>query len=93
MIENIVTKYCIPDCISMDQERTFMSSLINYLPSNLDIKIKMVTSYNHQSLEVEHRIKSLSTILMKHLTNLSQKWPKYLSLATPDIKVVGMFHD
>ena len=38
--------------------------------------------YNHQSLQAEHRIKSLSTILTKHLTNLGQMWPKYLSLAT-----------
>ena len=33
-------------------------------------------------MQVEHRIKSLSTILTKHLTNLGQMWPKYLSLAT-----------
>ena len=38
--------------------------------------------YNHQSLQAEHRIKSLSMILMKHLTNLCQMWPKYFSLAT-----------
>ena len=33
-------------------------------------------------MQAEHRIKSLSTILTKHLTNLGQMWPKYLSLAT-----------
>ena len=66
----------------MDQESAFMSSLINYLYSKLDIKIKTVASYYHQSLQAEHRIKSLLTILMKHLTNLGQMWPKYLSLAT-----------
>ena len=38
--------------------------------------------YNHQSLQAEHGIKSLSNILTKHLTNLGQMWPKYLSLAT-----------
>ena len=60
----------------------FMLSLINYLLSKLDINIKTVASYNHQLLQAEHGIKSLSTILMKHLTNLGQMWPKYLSLAT-----------
>ena len=35
----------------------------------LDIKIKAVAPYNHQSLQEEHGIKSLSTILMKLLTN------------------------
>ena len=59
-----------------------MSSLINYLFSKLDIKIKTVAPYNHQSLQAEHGIKSLSTILTKHLTNLGQMWSKYLSLAT-----------
>ena len=38
--------------------------------------------YNHQSLKAEHVIKSLSNILTKHLTNLGQMWPRYLSLAT-----------
>ena len=66
----------------MDQESTYMPSLINNLLSKLDIKIKTVTPYNHQSLQAEHGIKSLSTILIKHLTNVGQMWPKYLTLAT-----------
>ena len=82
LIENVITKYCIPDCIIMDQDSVFMSSLINYLLSKLDVKIKTVAPYNHQSLQAEHGIKSLSTILMKHLTNLGQLLPKYLLLAT-----------
>ena len=58
-----------------------MSSLMNYLFNKFNIKIKMVAPYNHQSLHAEHGVKSLSTILTKHLTNLGQMWPKYLSLA------------
>ena len=60
LIENVITKYCVPDYIIMDQDSMFMSSLMN----------------------MEHGIKSLSTILTKHLTNLGQMWPKYLPLAT-----------
>ena len=37
--------------------------------------------YNYQSLQEEHGVKSLSTILTKHLANLGQMWPKYLPLA------------
>ena len=59
-----------------------MSSLINYLFKKFYIKIKTVVPYNHQSLQAEHRIKSLSKILTKHLTNLGQMWPKCLQLAT-----------
>ena len=44
--------------------------------------MKTVAPFNHQSLQVEQRIKGLSTILIKHLTNLGQIWPKYLLLAT-----------
>ena len=66
----------------MDQESAFMSLLINYSLSTPDIKIKTVAPYNHQSLQAEQGIKSLSTILMKHLTNFGQMWPKYLLLAT-----------
>ena len=59
-----------------------MSSLITYLLSKFNIKIRTIAPYNHQSLQTEHGIKSLSNILTKHLTNLGQMWPKYLSLAT-----------
>ena len=82
LIEHIITKNCIPNCIIMDQDSAFMSSLMNYLCSKFNIKVKTVAPYNHQLLHAEHRIKSLSTILTKHLTHLGQMWPKYLSLAT-----------
>ena len=66
----------------MDQDSAFMSSLMTYLFHKFDIKIKTVASYNHQSLQAEHGIKSLSCILTKHLTSLGQIWTKFLSLAT-----------
>ena len=72
LIENIITKYCIPDCIIMDQDSTFMSSLMNYLFRKFEIKVKTVAPYNHQSLQAEHGINSLLTILMKHLTEKGQ---------------------
>ena len=78
----VITKYCIPDYIIMDQDSIFMSSLMNYLFNKLDIKIKTVAHYNHQLIQADHGIKSLSTILTKHLTSLGQMWPKYLPLAT-----------
>ena len=45
-------------------------------------KIKAVAPYNHQSLQAKHRIKSLWTILTKHLTEQGYMWPKYLPLVT-----------
>ena len=52
-----------------------MSSLMNYLFNKFNIKIRTIVPYNHQSLQAEHGMKSLSTIL-------GQMLPKYLSLAT-----------
>ena len=66
----------------MDQDSTFMSSLMNYLFKVLGIKIKTVGPYNHKSLQAEHGIKSLSSILTEHLTGQGQTWHKFLSLAT-----------
>ena len=55
---------------------------MNYSFSKLNIKIKTVAPFNHKSLQAEHGIKSLSTILTKHLTEKGQMWLKYLLLAT-----------
>ena len=82
LIENVITKFCIPEYIIMDQDSAFMSSLMRYLFHKLNIKIKTVALYNHQSLQVEHGIKSLTHILTKHLTSLGQMFTKYLPLAT-----------
>ena len=59
-----------------------MSTLTNYLFKKLNIKIKTIAPYNHQSLQAEHGIKSLSRILTKHLTGQGQMWHKYLPLVT-----------
>ena len=77
LLENVITKYCIPEYIIMDQDSAFMSSLMTYLFHRLDIKIKTIAPYN----QAEHGIKSLTQILTKHLTSLGQMWTKYLSLA------------
>ena len=81
LIENIITKSCIPEYIIRDQDSAFMSSLMTYLFHKFNIKMKTVAPYNHQSLQAEHGIKSLTHILTKHLSSLGQMWTKYLSLA------------
>ena len=82
LLENVITKHCIPEYSIMDQDSAFMSLLMMYLLNKFNIKIRTVAPYNHQCLQDEHGIKSLSTVLTKHLTNLDQMWPKYLPLAT-----------
>ena len=81
LIEHVISKFCAPDCIIMDQDSAFMSTLLNYLFRKLNIKIKTIAPYNHQSLQAEHGMKSLSRILTKHLTGQGQMWHKNLPLA------------
>ena len=82
LLEHVITKHCIPNYIIMDQDSVFMSSLMTYLFHRLNIKIKTIAPYNHQSFQAEHGIKSLTHILTKYLTGLGQIWTKYLLLAT-----------
>ena len=82
LIQNVITKYGIPEHIIMDQDSPFMSSLMTYVLNKFNIKIRRVAPYNHQSLQAKHSIISDKTILTKHLIKLGQMWPKYLPLAT-----------
>ena len=66
----------------MDLDSAFMSMLMKYLFKRFGMKIKTIAPYNHQSLQVEHGIKSLSNILTKHLIDHDQMWPMQLPLAT-----------
>ena len=59
LINNVISKYCLPDYMIMDLDSAFISLLMNYLFKRLGIKIKTVAPYNHQSLQAEHSIKSL----------------------------------
>ena len=82
LIEYVISKYGIPEYMIMDQDSTFMSTIMSHSFKRLNIKIKTVAPFNHQSLQAEHGIKSLSSILTKHLTEKGQMWPKFLPLAT-----------
>ena len=55
LLEHVITKYCIPEYIIMDQDSAFMSLLMTYLFHRLDIKIKTIAlsiiSHLRQSME------------------------------------------
>ena len=65
LIDNVISRFGIPEYLIMDQDSSFMSTIMNYLFRKLNIKIKTVAPFNHKSLQAEHGIKSLSTILTK----------------------------
>ena len=47
LIDNVISKYDIPEYLIMDQDSAFMSTLMTYLFKRLNIKIKTVAPYNH----------------------------------------------
>ena len=65
LIENVISKFGTTDYMMMDQDSAFMSSLMSYLFKMFGINIKTVGPYNHKSLQAEHGIKSLLSILSK----------------------------
>ena len=82
LLEHVFSKYSMnsmPEYIIMDQDSVFRSMLINYPFKKLHNAIKVVGPNNPQSLQEEHGIRTLVTILTKHLTGLGQYCPKYLT--------------
>ena len=55
LIEHVITKYHVPDCIIMDQDSAFMSSLMEYLFNKLISKLRQspLTIINCYKLNME----------------------------------------
>ena len=59
-----------PTHVMCDQATAFSSSLMEAFTEKLNIRMITVSTTNHKSLLAEHGIKSLSNILVKHLSSL-----------------------
>ena len=59
-----------PTHIICDQDPAYTSSLMEAFVTQLNIKIVLVSPTIHQSLQAEHGIKSLSGLLVKHLSTV-----------------------
>ena len=59
-----------PTHIMCDQDTSFSSSLMEAFAEKLNIRMIMVSTTNRKSLLAEHGIKSLSNLLVKHLSGL-----------------------
>ena len=79
----ILMKYFIryfgaPKQIITDQDPALLSSLCQWCFKTFGIKLITCSLTNHKSLLAEHGIKSLSNILMKHLTGLGKNWDNFV---------------
>ena len=77
LFDNFMAYYAVPMKIICDQDPAFMSSLCQWFFKAYGIQLVTVNPTNHKSLQAEHGIKSLSNILMKHLSGLGDDWHLY----------------
>ena len=74
-----------PIHIMCDQDPAFTSSLMEAFVIQLNIEVILVSPTNHQSLQAEHCIKSLSALLVKHLSGAGIQYCLTACYATVDI--------
>ena len=77
MQDHLICVFGTPVKLICDQDPAFMSHLTQTMLLSYGVKLITVSSTNHKSLLAEHGIKSLSNILMKHLTELALDWNIY----------------
>ena len=77
LFNNFMAYYAVPMRIICDQDPAFMSSVCQWFFKAYGIQLVTVSPTNHKSLQAEHGIKSLSNILMKHLSGLGDDWHLY----------------
>ena len=96
LFDNFMAYYAVPMRIICDQDPAFMSSLCQWFFKAYGIQLVTVSPTNHKSLQAEHGIKSLSNILMKHLSGLGDDWhlytrPAMLTYNTPNLDNLSPF--
>ena len=70
LMNSFIGYFGTPIRIVCDQYPAFMSHLTQWFLYTYGIHITTASPTNHQSLMAEHGIKSLASILMKHLIGL-----------------------
>ena len=81
LMKHFIRYFGAPKQIITDQDPAFLSSLCQWFLRAFGIKLITCSPTNHKSLLAEHGIKSLSNILMKHLTGLGENWDDFVDPA------------
>ena len=81
LMKHFIRYFGTPKQIITDQDPAFLSSLFQWFFKAFRMKLITCSPTNYKSLLAEHGIKSLSNILMKHLTGLGKDWDNYVDPA------------
>ena len=75
--DHLICYFGAPIKLICDQDPAFVSHLSTTMMQSYGTKLITVSPTNHRSLLAEHGIKSLSKIMMTHLTGLGLDWDIY----------------
>ena len=89
LVDEFISYFSTPVRIVCDQDPSFMSTLCQYCFQQYKIQLITVSVTNHKSLQAEHGIKSLSNMIITHLTGLGRDWHIY---AKPCMLTYNSYH-
>ena len=89
LVDEFISYFSTPVRIVCDQDPSFMSTLCQYCFQQYKIQLITVSVTNHKSLQAEHGIKSLSNMIITHLTGLGKDWHIY---AKPCMLTYNSYH-
>ena len=99
LVDYFIAYFSTPLRLICDQDPAFISSLCQYCFQQYGIKLVTVSPTNHKSLLAKHGIKSLSNLIMKHLSGFGRNWHifakpcmiAYNSYSTPNLAGLSPF--
>ena len=81
LLHRLICIFGLPRLLIVDQDKGFTAQVIQYMLAAIDCKLKIISPYNHGSSKTERQIRTISSIINKHLTDKGDMWPLYASVA------------
>ena len=80
-INRVIYLFSPPRQIVCDETAEFTSAIIQAILTMLNCRLKVISPYNHGSSKCERQIKTISSIIVKHLWDKGQMWPLFATTA------------
>ena len=81
LIYRVIYLFGPPRQIVCDKAAEFTSARIQAILTMLNCRLKVISAYNHGSSKCERQIKTISDIIVKHLSDKGQMWPLFATTA------------
>ena len=81
LIYRVIYLFGPPRRIVCDEAAEFTSAIIQAILTMRNCRLKVISPYNHGSSKCERQIKTISDIIVKHLSDKGQMWPLFTTTA------------